>query len=323
MPDCAKCDKPIRERQKRIPCSTCQLEYHTRCQGMSDEKHLMENSDIFWFCKSCRIITSNMINKMAALELRMSSIELSLTVQQEANQTLQDDMTNFKKETKKIIDDLKKEVTMLKEETIENLKEEITVWKSKFYNHSEAKKIETAETNLKLDRLEQESKLNNLRIVGIAEEDDEDLKNKVLSITKHKLNLDAVCDDDIDICYRLGKACDSKVRDVIVKFTGREKRNLVYRCKRNMPREDPAIFINEDLTQSRNKLFYDARCMKKHDKIKAVWTQDGHVMVKLTVFSDPVPIQTNNDLRNAVYGDTELSGYSANEYEEDTDHESN
>ena len=144
----------------------------------------------------------------------------------------------------------------------------------------------------------------------------------MLSITKQKLNLDAVEESDIDLCYRLGRAYDSKVRDVIVKFTSRDKRNLVYRCKRNMPREDPAIFINEDLTQTRNKLFFDARCMKKHNKIKAAWTQDGHIMIKLTEASDPVPIQTHSDLRNALYGDNceQLSGYS--DYS-DTDFDSN
>ncbi len=265
MPECAKCDKPIRERHKRIPCSTCQQEYHTRCQGISDDKHqvLTENSDIFWFCKSCRVITSNMINKMVALEQRMSSIESSLKLQQEANRTLQDGMKKFKEQTEKTVGDLKKKVTVLKEEEIENLKGEMNFWKSKFYNHTEAKKTETTETKLKMDRLEQESKMNNLRIVGIPEEDGEKLQNKVLSITKQKLNLDAVEDSDIDLCYRLGRARDSMVRDVIVKFTSRDKRNLVYRCKRNMPRENPAIFINEDLTQPRNKLFYDARCLKK------------------------------------------------------------
>ncbi len=68
------------------------------------------------------------------------------------------------------------------------------------------------------------------------------------------MNLDSVEETDIDLCYRLGRASDSKVRDVIVKFTTRDMHNLAYRCKRNMPREDPAISINEDLTQSRNKL---------------------------------------------------------------------
>ncbi len=31
--------------------------------------------------------------------------------------------------------------------------------------------------------------------------------------------------------------------------------------------------------------------MKKQDKIKAVWTQDGHIIIKVSDASDPVPIQ--------------------------------
>ena len=317
MPECAKCDKPVQERQKVICCSTCQLEYHTRCQGMSDEKHavLTGNTDIFWFCKPCRVFASNMINKMVSLEQRMSSIEA-------VNQTLQDEMKQFKKQTELTISGLQKEVTAMKvkAEKFDDLKEQLDVWKSKFYNHTETRKIETTETNLRMDNLEQESKMNNLRIVGIPEEDHENLQKKVLSIVKQKLNIDSVEEADIDLCYRLGRTSDSKVRDVIVKFTTRDKRNLIYRCKRNMPREDPAIFINEDLTQSRNKLFYDARCMKKQGKIKAVWTQDCNIIIKVSDTSDPVPIETHRDLSNVLYGDREVSSdYSDSEVYEDTD----
>ncbi len=38
--------------------------------------------------------------------------------------------------------------------------------------------------------------------------------------------------------------------------------------------------------------------MKKHNKINAGWTQDGHIMIKVTVVSDPVPIETHSDLES-------------------------
>ena len=71
-----------------------------------------------------------------------------------------------------------------------------------------------------------------------------------------------------------------------------------------MPREDPPIFINEDLTTFRNKLFYDARCKKKSNKIHSVWTQDGSIVIKVTETSEPVVIRYHADLRNAVFDDS-------------------
>ncbi len=68
-----------------------------------------------------------------------------------------------------------------------------------------------------------------------------------------------------------------------------------------MPREDTPIFINEDLTTFRNKLFYDARCKKKSNKIHSVWTQEGSIVIKVTDTSEPVVISSHADLRNAVF----------------------
>ncbi len=72
-----------------------------------------------------------------------------------------------------------------------------------------------------------------------------------------------------------------------------------------MPREeDPPIFINEDLTLFRNKLFYDARCKKKSNKLHSVWTQDGRIVIKVTDSSEPVMISSHADLRNAMFDDS-------------------
>ncbi len=174
--------------------------------------------------------------------------------------------------------------------------------------------MESADTKQKIDDLEQESKLNNFCIVGIPEDvdiDDENLQQKLLTIANEKLNLQTITGDDIDQCYRFGKPNNLKARDVIVRFKSREKRNLVFKCKRNMPREDPPIYINEDLTQPRNKLFYDARCLRRTEKIHATWTQEGNVIVKVTDTSKPVPVRTHRELRSAVFSDSaDMSDYS-------------
>ena len=40
------------------------------------------------------------------------------------------------------------------------------------------------------------------------------------------------------------------------------------------------VFINEDLTKSRSKLAYEARRLKKENKINDCWTASGRILVK-------------------------------------------
>ena len=67
-----------------------------------------------------------------------------------------------------------------------------------------------------------------------------------------------------------------------------------------MPRENKAIYINEDLTLRRSKLFYDARRMKRSGKLAAVWTQEGNIIIKTSKSSDPLLVKMHSDLRNAL-----------------------
>ncbi len=227
-------------------------------------------------------------------------------IKEEAMKICGEELQKFKEETEKTIHDLKDEVSAAKKKELDmieqagQLKEEIEVLKSKLFNQAERTKGDTIKTMLKMDDIEQDSKLDNLRIVGIPEEEEEILQQKVLEIANEKLNLQTINEEDINLCYRLGKANQSKTRDVIVRFSSREKRNLIYRCRRNMPREDHPIYINEDLTTRRNKLFYDARSMKKSGKLTAVWTQEGNVIIKTSESSEPIPVKTQSDLRNVL-----------------------
>ncbi len=237
-------------------------------------------------------------------------------IKEEALQIFSEEIIKYKQEADKTIQDLKEKVSVAgKRETelieqTNHLKEEIETLKSKLYNQAEKEKSESTKAMLKIDDIEQESKLNNLRLVGIHEEEAEILQQKVVEIIRDKLNLQAINGSDINTCYRLGKPNESKTRDVIVRFNSRDKRNLIYQCKRNMPRENQPIYINEDLTLRRNKLFYDARSMKKSGRLTAVWTQEGNIIIKTSESSDPLPVKTHRDLRNALNPEDENTNVS-------------
>jgi exosome complex exonuclease DIS3/RRP44 len=76
-----------------------------------------------------------------------------------------------------------------------------------------------------------------------------------------------------------------------VKFATYKVRDNVFRSKKNLKDVNTAqpdesgqgrmkVFINEDLTKKRSTLLWNARKMKKDQKIQDCWTWDGTVLVK-------------------------------------------
>ncbi len=159
-----------------------------------------------------------------------------------------------------------------------------------------------------IDQLEQEKKMDNIRIVGVPEEDDEDVTAKVLDTTR-KLNLtNPIEKKDLKSACRMGKHGHNKSRDILVTFNSREKRDVVYHNKRNMPRdENHPVFINEDLTLHRGKLFYQARLKKKAGRLNATWTQNGTVIVKIDADGTPCAVNNYAELKGLFTKDTTSS----------------
>ncbi len=155
-----------------------------------------------------------------------------------------------------------------------------------------------------VDNLEQRNKENNIRIVGLKEEEGENVKDQVIRFAKNKLQVQNISHEDIkDIC-RMGRKIPGKSRDVKVSFTSIDKKKIVYSARKKIPydAEEP-IYINEDLTKLRSLLFYQARKMKQRSKIFGTWTQDGNVLIKLKEHSQPQAIGTYDELTELLHNE--------------------
>ena len=145
----------------------------------------------------------------------------------------------------------------------------------------------------------------------MRETNDGDLTKQVMQL----LDLPDVTEQDIESSYRLGKCKQGIARDVIMKFTSKKKRDEFYSKWKSTPkdRNNKKAYINEDLTQSRSKLFYDARRLVKSQRIHSTWSQEGNIMIKVAESDTPVSITTHEELKSKVFGtssndiDTELS----------------
>ena len=69
---------------------------------------------------------------------------------------------------------------------------------------------------------------------------------------------------------------------IIVKFATYRARNNFYRKRAGLKGnlKFPHVFINEDLTSKRNKLFKAARKLVKDQLLTSAWTFDGRVYIK-------------------------------------------
>ena len=169
-------------------------------------------------------------------------------------------------------------------------------------------KSDIASNKSNLDVLEQAAKEKNVVIFGIPEaETESSTKDQLIHLSKEVLGLHDIKLSDIEETHRLGKpSIDSRPRKLLVKFRTCQKRNEFYNRRKKTPiSEDVSanIYINEDLTLYRSKLFYDARKLVKRKRLHSAWTQRGNIMVRQNEQDKPVAVYNHEQLRE-VYKTT-------------------
>ena len=109
-------------------------------------------------------------------------------------------------------------------------------------NEELRKQIQSYES--RLDYLDDQSRRNNLRIVGIPEEVGENWEKcqvKVSKIIKEEVNISQA---NIERAHRVGKVTSQRCRDIIAKFAFYPERDAVFRARSKL--KGTNIFINED-----------------------------------------------------------------------------
>lgn len=140
---------------------------------------------------------------------------------------------------KKSIDFVFEEVNALKTD-VKNCKSTVNLNNTKI-----------SELEQKLNETERYQRRWNLRLYGIPEQSDENIKLKVSNICAAVVSDSSVAiQDDIDIAHRLGKL-DNRPRPVIIRFVRRSTRDLVWRqAKHSDYLRNHKLRFTEDLTQA-------------------------------------------------------------------------
>lgn len=143
------------------------------------------------------------------------------------------------------------------------------------------KDTETSIQNMsqRLVDLEQYSRRNNIKIFGLEEAEDEDIKKKVVSLITEKVKV-KIDEDDIDVAHRFNTRSEaSKVngaRPIIVKLQRRDLKLEILKSRRNL--KASGVFLCEHLCKPLNALFNRVR---RHDQVTSAWTWEGAVYGKI------------------------------------------
>lgn len=162
---------------------------------------------------------------------------------------------------------------------------------------------------IKVEELDAKSKKKVLEFHGVPASNGENT-NAIILKTCDALGL-KLDPSSISSSYRIPKtkqnvntSTTALPQPIIVKFNTQTIKNNVYNLRKEIKKEtkfpvpgQKRLFINENLTEERRKIFKEARRMKKENKITFLWTQNGKIYLRKTKESGKINITKISDLK--------------------------
>ena len=126
----------------------------------------------------------------------------------------------------------------------------------------------------KVDKLEQYSRRTSIRISGINENPvGENIKTIVKTILVNMDVQDKINMQNIDRVHRIGQIkttnTSKRPQQIIVKFKDYSSKDTAMKNRKLLRTTQPDVYISEDLTQTRSRLLYVARTIKRERKIQS------------------------------------------------------
>lgn len=160
------------------------------------------------------------------------------------------------------------------------------------------KKLESDNVELtkQVNDLQQYIRRENVLITNYPEQPNENIE-AILCQLGEKIGVPLNYKVDIQAAHR--NPSKSAVKPIIVRFTNRQVRNAFIKAAKNkkLKLKNNNIYVNDHLSPSNSKLYYEARMLVRAKKLKASWTTAGKIFVKKSEDSQRVHIQHVDDLK--------------------------
>lgn len=154
-------------------------------------------------------------------------------------------------------------------------------------------------------QLEQYSRLNNVEVRGVPITKSEDCR-AIIKAVGEKVSC-PVTEADIDTCHRVPVARSTDAKNIIVRFTSRDKKNDFLRKARKarLSVEDlgfrsqgtGSVFFNDHLSPQNKRLFASALQLKKEKSWRFLWTDQCMIKARKLEDSQVYKITCEDDLR--------------------------
>lgn len=221
----------------------------------------------------------SVVFKFNLLVLTRCDCVLQISLSDTAIMLTREQITDIKNLFKECIKDLiqsKEFIGCVSESVAKSVDEKLGIALEKFSDRLES--IEKQNTMLlnKIDSLEQYTRRNNVRVLGLQEKENENITDTVINFCKDKLNLN-ITPEYIDYVHRTGapQAARNSNRGILVKFTSHYCKNLLLKNRHKL--KGTKLLIMEDLTLCRRELYRKA---KDRFGVRNVYTLDGTIYVK-------------------------------------------
>lgn len=81
---CGTCRKVVKSTEKAVECDLCKYWFHIKCAEVTDslvkflESSDGQNCDVHWYCKICGRSTKKILDQMASIDVRLTTVEEKL-----------------------------------------------------------------------------------------------------------------------------------------------------------------------------------------------------------------------------------------------------
>lgn len=214
----------------------------------------------------------------------------------------EDEVTNntiFKK-----LKDMEKSLEFMSEQFDKMQKENKEIRKMLKENSRENEQLKERVMDLEgvIEEIERAKINKNIIINGIEKQDREEKMEEIVNKVMTKLNIDT--DNKIVKCYRKNKEQDRS--PIIVELKDEKTKIEILQARKEAEKitdrecqlkgKNNIIYINEQLTNMMNRLFYSVRELKKNKKIAYAWARDGKIYARKTETSPKLRIRNKIDL---------------------------
>jgi len=300
MPICNKCSVNI-TKASSIQCNDCDLTWHAKCQQLTKEDidYLKEANNI-WRCSKCA-------------SAKRASFRLENPTNIESNEL---------HEIKEIILQLRDCFQNHKDDTAKNFEILNTKFNAidKIITENQALKTHISQLEKQIESIERRQIANDIIIDGVPENKNENCAILIKNIGKQlSVNIN---DSMINDCHRIGfNHNNTRPRRILVSFSNHQlkvdflKARQIFRnfsSKYIDIQPDVPIYIRENLTTKGNKLFKEARDLKKQLNFQFVWTKNAIIFLRKNETDKIIRVDSEDTIQNIKGQYEDLNSYNKN-----------